>query len=311
MAAGVTTPALSVRGLTRRFGSRVAVDDLHLEVRPGDVYGFLGPNGAGKTTAMRCILGLIRRDAGEVEVFGRTGREARHHVGAMIEAPAFHGHLPGRRNLELAADFRALPAAAVGAEIDRVLELVGLRERGGDKVAGYSQGMRQRLGIARAMLGRPPLLLLDEPTNGLDPQGMREVRDLVRALSLQEDVTIFVSSHLLSEVQAVCNRVGILTLGRLRAEGDVRELIEGANQAVAAVEIGTSDPDALLAAADAIEGLDADGQTPQGRHRFKIDRPVSEIVAALVQRGVPLSAVVPREHDLEAVFLQVTREVAS
>ena len=307
----MTTPALSVRGLTRRFGPRIAVDDLHLEVHLGDVYGFLGPNGAGKTTAMRCMLDLIRRDAGQIEIFGLTGREARHQVGAMIESPAFHGHLSGRQNLHLAADYRALPVRSIDGEIDRVLTLVGLRERGGDSVAGYSQGMRQRLGIARAMLGRPPLLLLDEPTNGLDPQGMREVRDLVQALSAHEDVTVFLSSHLLSEVQAICNRVGILTLGRLRAEGDVQELIERARGAVSAIEIGTPDPEGLLAAAEAIDGIEADGRSPHGRLRFTLERQVPEIVAALVERGVPLSSVVPLEHNLETVFLQVTKEAGS
>ncbi|MEM6928692.1 MAG: ABC transporter ATP-binding protein, partial [Myxococcota bacterium] len=258
-------PALAVRGLTRRFGARVAVDDLHLTVHPGDVYGFLGPNGAGKTTAMRCMIDLIRRDGGEVEIFGLTGRAARHQVGAMIEAPAFHPTLSGWANLALAADYRALPTEVVEPELDRVLTVVGLRERAKDRVGGYSQGMRQRLGIARAMLGRPPLLLLDEPTNGLDPQGMREVRDLLRSLAQQEDVTIFLSSHLLAEVQALCNRVGILTKGKLRAEGDVESLIAESQQAVTSIEIGTSDAEALLAAAEDIDGLDADGRTPQGR----------------------------------------------
>ncbi len=297
-----------MRGLTRRYGARVAVDDLHLTVQPGDIYGFLGPNGAGKTTAMRCMLDLIRRDAGEVEIFGLTGREARHQVGALVESPAFHTWLSGWGNLSLSAELRGLAPETIDGELDRVLTLVGLRERAKDPVGAYSQGMRQRLGIARALLGRPPLLLLDEPTNGLDPQGMHEVRALVRSLAAQVDVTIFLSSHLLAEVEAVCNRVGILTRGRLRAEGDVGSLIAESQKAVRSVEIGATDPDALLAAAEAIEGLEADGRTPQGRHRFAVSRAVPELVADLVARGVALTAVVPREHDLEAVFLEVTKE---
>lgn len=306
----MTTPALKVRGLTRRFGSRVAVSDLDLTVHPGDVYGFLGPNGAGKTTAMRCVLGLIRRDAGEVEIFGQTGREARYFVGAMIEAPAFHEHLSGWANLALAAEYRGL-AGDVDAELARVLTLVGLRERSNDRTGAYSQGMRQRLGIARALLGRPPLLLLDEPTNGLDPQGMREVRELIRSLSLQDDVTIVLSSHLMSEVQAVCNRVGILMRGELRAEGDVQELIARAAQSVRSIEIASPDPEALAKAAEGIEGLEADGRSASGRSRFEVRRPVPEVVAALVQADVPIAAVVPLDGDLEEAFLQVTQEATS
>lgn len=260
---------------------------------------------------MRCILDLIRRDAGEIEIFGLRGRDARAQVGAMIEAPAFHGHLSGTANLKLAADYLALPPPSIEAELERVLTTVGLRERAADRVSAYSQGMRQRLGIARAMLGRPPLLLLDEPTNGLDPQGMREVRDLVRQLALQEDVTIVLSSHLLAEIQAVCNRVGILSLGRLRAEGDVQELIERSTEAVRTLEIGTIDAEALLAAAESIEGLDADGKGPAGRLRFAIARPVPEVIDALVKAGVPLTAVVPQERDLEQVFLEVTKEAGA
>ena len=213
--------ALQTDGLTRRFGSRTAVDRVSLRVEEGDIYGFLGPNGAGKTTAIRCILGLIRRDAGEVRIFGEAHPvRQRRGVGAVVETPAFHLGLSGRANLLRAAAYAGAPAG----DVERVLALTGLADRAGDRVRAYSLGMRQRLGIARALLGRPRLLVLDEPTNGLDPRGMHDVRRLLARLAAEEGLTVFVSSHLLAEVQQLCNRVGILHRGRLVALGTVAEL---------------------------------------------------------------------------------------
>ncbi|MEZ4240804.1 MAG: ATP-binding cassette domain-containing protein [Myxococcota bacterium] len=253
----MTVPALKVRGLTRRFGARAAVADLDFEVLEGDVYGFLGPNGAGKTTAIRCILGLIRADSGTIELFGETGRAARRHVGAIVETPAFHDWLSGGDNLSLSAAYAGLAASVAGGEIARVLERVGLAERAKDRVGSYSLGMRQRLAIARALLGRPKLLLLDEPTNGLDPAGMREVRDLVRSLALNDRITVVLSSHLLAEVQATCNRVAILDAGRVRAEGDVARLLAGDAAVTLVVEVsspGAGGSDRIRAAVAGREG---------------------------------------------------------
>lgn len=299
--------ALQVRGLTRRFGTRVAVDDLHLTVLPGDVYGFLGPNGAGKTTAMRCMMGLIRRDAGEVSIFGEAdpviGRSL---VGAIIETPAFHNWMSGRDNLEQAAAYAAVTPARVQVEIDRVLDRVGLVERARDKVRTYSLGMKQRLAIARALLGRPRLMLLDEPTNGLDPRGMREMRDLIRSLALHDRITIFVSSHLLSEVQAICNRVGILQAGRLRAEGQVEELL-GLTHDQPVIEIGGPDTAAIEAAVAGIAGCSLLGPGPRGRLLVRIDGiGADEVNRRLVAAGVAITALVPSERNLEDVFMQVT-----
>lgn len=305
---GMSVAALRVRGLTRRFGARVAVQDLDLHVEEGDVYGFLGPNGSGKTTAMRCILGLIAKDAGEVEIFGATDRrQALRSTGAIIEVPAFHGWLSGWDNLLLSAGALGLSPTDARAEVARVLDRVGLSERSKDRAAGYSLGMKQRLGIARALLGRPRLLLLDEPTNGLDPRGMREMRDLIRSLALHDRITVFISSHLLAEVQAVCNRVGILQDGRLRAEGAVSELLGGVKVGVV-VDIGAEDPAALSAVLSSLPGLEILGPGERGRLRVRLEAGgPADLLPVLVARGVRVDALVPSDRSLEDVFLEVTR----
>jgi ABC-2 type transport system ATP-binding protein len=298
--------ALEVRGLTRRYGRREAISSLDLTVQEGDVYGFLGPNGAGKTTAIRCFLGLIRRDAGDVAFFGERGDTARRHVGAIVETPAFHGWMTGRDNLRVAAAYAGLSGATAEAEIARVLDRVGLTERSSDRARGYSLGMKQRLAIARALLGRPRLLLLDEPTNGLDPQGMREMRDLVRSLALNDRITVFLSSHLLTEVQAICNRVGILSEGRLRAEGPVAELLAAQASPVRHVEVG-ADRAALELALAGLPGAEVDGVGAEGRVRLAlrgVETPA--LVRHLVTAGVEVGAVVPEKRNLEDVFLEVT-----
>ena len=299
--------ALEVRGLTRTYGSRAAVADLDLTVHVGDVYGFLGPNGAGKTTAMRCILGLIRSNAGTVRLFGEPRSDhSRRHVGAIIETPAFHGWLPGTTNLMLAAAYAGLTGAAATAEVKRVLARVGLAERGTDKAGTYSLGMKQRLGIARALLGRPRLLMLDEPTNGLDPRGMREMRELIRSLALHDGITVFVSSHLLAEVQSIGNRVGIIQDGRLRAEGRVTELLSGATERI--VEIGSSDLPALHAALDGRDDVDVLGAGAHGRVRVRLTQELrpAALNRALVSADLDVDAFVPETRSLEDVFLEVT-----
>ena len=202
----------------------MALRDLSLTVRPGELYGFLGPNGAGKTTAIRCILGLLAPSAGQVSIFGEHDPVQRlRHVGAMVETPAFHEFLSGRENLSLSSAY----AGIVEPAFDRVLDHVGLRDRADDRVSDYSLGMRQRLGLARALLGSPRLLILDEPTNGMDPRGIKDVRDLLLRLSEEHQTTVFISSHLLSEVQQLCTRVGILDRGVLVSESVVDDDLEG------------------------------------------------------------------------------------
>ncbi len=301
--------ALQVRGLTRSYRGRVAVRDLDLNVQAGDVYGFLGPNGAGKTTAIRCILGLIRPDRGDMAIFGESAHPARlRHVGAMVETPAFHVWMDGRENLLTAAAYASIPARDLKNEVDRVLDRVGLLERSQDKVGGYSLGMRQRLAIARALLGKPKLLILDEPTNGLDPRGMREVRDLIRSLALSDQITVLISSHLLGEVQAICNRVGILQEGVLKTEGQVSELLASQARRQAVVEVSSEDPNKLEAALKPIERARHVGPGANGRARVELtDMTVSELNRLLVQADVAVTALVPEQGNLEDVFLEVTR----
>jgi len=301
-----SAPALQVRGLSRRYGGREAVRSLDLTVNEGDVYGFLGPNGAGKTTAIRCILGLIRKDAGEVEIFGEKGIQARRHVGAIVETPAFHGWMSARDNLRLSAAYAGL-SQGVDAEIARVVDRVGLTERVKDRAGTYSLGMNQRLAIARALLGRPKLLVLDEPTNGLDPQGMREVRELVRSLALHDRITVFLSSHLLAEVQAICNRVGILSEGALRAEGSVGDLLAAAASPTRIVEIGATDTALLQAVVATFAEVKVEGPGAEGRLRLRLEglEPAA-LNRRLVEAGVEIESLVPEKRNLEDVFLEVT-----
>jgi len=297
-------PALAVNGLSRFYGKRAAVRKLDLRVQPGDLYGFLGPNGAGKTTAIRAILGLIARSEGTVEIFGeRDMVRQRAEVGAMVETPAFNDWLSGRANLTIAAAYAGRGSAA---DIDEALDRVGLRDRAKEKVRGYSLGMRQRLGIARALLGRPKLLVLDEPTNGLDPRGMREVRELLTELVRRDGLTVFVSSHLLSEVEAMCTRVGILDRGELRAEGTVQELVQRLGGSTD-LEVGVSDRPAALTVLSKLEGVTVEGDGEAGRMLLKLKGLEPAVVnRALVLAGVEVSSLVPRAGTLEELFLSVT-----
>ncbi|MCK6502495.1 ABC transporter ATP-binding protein [Myxococcota bacterium] len=293
--------------MTRRFGGRTAVSALDLRVQEGDVYGFLGPNGAGKTTAIRCMLGLIGRDAGEVEIFGEKDPvRQRAHVGAMVETPAFHKWLSARDNLRRATAFAGQGTAA---DIELALERVGLQGRADEKVQGYSLGMKQRLGIARALVGKPRLLILDEPTNGLDPRGMREIRDLLLELARRDRLTIFVSSHLLGEVEQLCSRVGILERGRMVAEGTVEELLRRSGAAVTEVDLECADAVALGRALEGIAGVSVVGDGEGDRLRVRLDGlSPAELNQRLVQAGVAVSALVPVVKSLEDLFLTLTSQ---
>jgi ABC-2 type transport system ATP-binding protein len=218
----VGAPAIELDHLTRDFGRRRAVDALSLRVEPGEVFGFLGPNGAGKTTTIRCLLGLVRPTAGDARIFGASVVSDRLRalagVGALVEGPALYEELTAAEHL------RACAHLVEGAEApEALLSEVGLADRAGDRVRTFSRGMKQRLALATAMLGRPALLVLDEPTDGLDPLGTVEVRKLLKRLA-GEGVTVFLSSHLLAEVEATCDRVAVLDRGRLRAVGTVAQL---------------------------------------------------------------------------------------
>ena len=215
--------ALEVEGLTRSYGNHTVVNRLDLQVARGDIYGFLGPNGAGKTTTMRMVLGLIRRDVGTIRIMGESDPvAARAHLGGIVEGPRFYPYLSGAENLRI---FAAYSGGIEEDKLQDLLERVRLRERQTDPVRTYSLGMKQRLGVAQALLTEPSLLLLDEPMNGLDPAGMKELRQLIIRMRDEEGLTVFVSSHILKEVEGLCTRVGVIQEGRKVAEGSADELL--------------------------------------------------------------------------------------
>jgi ABC-2 type transport system ATP-binding protein len=295
-------PPVVARSLVKRYGELVAVDHVDLTVEHGDVFGYLGPNGAGKTTSLRMLLGLIRPTEGRTELFGRDplvhGAKALDGVAGFVEGPAFYPYLSARRNLELLADYDDGPRA----RIDEVLDLVELRDRAGDRVGGYSHGMKQRLGIAASLLRAPRLLLLDEPTTGLDPAGMRDMRELVRRLA-GEGITILLSSHLLYEVEELCNRVAIVRRGRVVYEGSLAELKAGAatSYALRAVDVETARRVAL-----SVAGI-ADVAADDGEVRFTAgEDAVAMLTVALGRAGVGFTALVPRTASLEELFLDLT-----
>jgi len=303
--------ALQTHGLTKRYGDTPVVDRLDLCIEPGVLYGFLGPNGAGKTTTIRMAVGLIFPTEGSVEVLGQPVRGSMENlpslrrVGAMIEEPAFWKYLSGRRNLEAYAR-----AAGPAADRDRrlvrvpeVLRLVGLEEAASKKVGAYSQGMRQRLGIAQALLGEPDLLILDEPTNGLDPQGMREIRILLRRLA-DEGTTVIVSSHLLAEVEAMCDRVGVLAHGRLVAEGAPSELRTLSDSI--RIEVGdTARAREVLGGLSGVRIEDEPGIGRWLRVRLSDGTTAAAVNRALVSAGVEVGALIPERASLEDVFLSL------
>ncbi len=219
--------------LTKRYKNRLVVDHLNIEVRRGDVFGFLGPNGAGKSTTIRMILHLVFPSEGDVEIFGASLKKARHKalakIGAVVEKPAFYNHLSALRNLEILG---GLQKPVSRRRIMEQLEQVGLADRAKDPVKTYSHGMNQRLGLALILLNEPELVILDEPTTGLDPQGMKEVRDLIQDLARERGVTIFLSSHLLYEVELIATRMAIIHQGKLRVEGSVQDLLKKGQSSV-------------------------------------------------------------------------------
>ena len=307
-------PALEVRGLTKRFGSFVAVEDLSLTVNRGDVYGFLGPNGSGKSTTIRTVLGLVRPTSGEIRLFGRPAADpgGRAGVAGFVEAPGLYEYLSARDNLRLlaAADRRKKGSPP----IEGVLETVGLTERARDKVKAYSQGMKQRLAIAAALLREPEFLILDEPTNGLDPAGMRDIRALVRRLS-GEGLTIFLSSHLLSEIEQLCNRVAVVSRGRLVAEGTLREVLEGV-KGRPRYRLLADDPEAarrvLQGSGLEVEVLEAQGRDEPGEVRLTTGpEGAGPAVRALVEGDVEVRALVPERAGLEDLFLRLTEDGTS
>jgi ABC-2 type transport system ATP-binding protein len=294
---------VAARGLVKRYGEIVAVDSVDLTVERGDVFGYLGPNGAGKTTSLRMMLGLIRPTGGSVELFGRDplvdGAKALDGVAGFVEGPRFYPYLSGRRNLELLAAYDEPSSRGL---IDEVLDIVELRDRAKDRVGGYSHGMRQRLGIASALLRQPRLLLLDEPTTGLDPAGMRDMRDLVRRLAA-EGITVLLSSHLLGEVEELCNRVAIVSRGSIVYEGALSELLAVASTGY---RLRSTEPERARVVALAQTGVE-DVELVAGELRFQADEEaVAALSVALGQARIGVTALVPETASLEELFLGLT-----
>ncbi|MDX6578970.1 MAG: type transport system ATP-binding protein [Gaiellales bacterium] len=298
---------VEARGLVKRYGELVAVAGVNLTVERGDVFGYLGPNGAGKTTSLRMLLGLIRPTEGTAKLFGRDpivdGARALDGVAGFVEGPRFYPYMSGRKNLRLLAD---LDGGGSASRIDEVLDVVELRDRAKDRVGGYSHGMRQRLGIAASLLRDPKLLLLDEPTTGLDPAGMRDMRELVKRLA-GEGITILLSSHILAEVEELCNRVAIIRSGTIIYEGLLQELLQSAGGTYRLTTTDVERARALLLARG-FEGIQVVG----GELRFQADvDAVESATVALGAAGIGISALVPHTATLEELFLGMTEQDAA
>jgi ABC-2 type transport system ATP-binding protein len=294
-------------GLTKRYGNILAVDELSIQVRRGHVYGLLGPNGSGKTTTMGMLLGLLKPTSGAFTLFGESDNleASLRRIGAVIETPSFYPYLSGRKNL---AYFQGISQRGAPDEIDRLLEQVGLADRADSKFNTYSMGMRQRLGLAYSLLGDPDLVILDEPTNGLDPEGMIEVRELIRSLA-DGNRTVLLSSHLLHEIEQVCDSVTILSKGKLIAQGSVDELISSAGREQ--ILMKTTDnvkSKNILAALDWVEEITTEDDS------LIITAPLdrtAELSAALGREEIYVVETTPIQISLEDYFLQVTGDKES
>jgi ABC-2 type transport system ATP-binding protein len=298
-------PPVRARGLVKRYKEVLAVDHVDLNVHVGDVYGFLGPNGAGKTTTLRMALGLITPTEGSVELFGRDpmreGARALEGVAGFVEAPRFYPYLSARKNLELLAAFDGAPARE---RIDDVLETVELSPRAGHRVGGYSHGMRQRLGIAAALLRRPRLLILDEPATGLDPAGMRDMRRLIRRLA-DEGITVLLSSHQLPEVQELCDRVAIVDSGRVVYEGALADL---RRQGGGGYRLRTTDDARALTIAREQPHIEFATHGEHGLAFQAEEADVGALSLAVARAGVGILSLTPELATLEDLFFRLTED---
>ncbi|MBO9547669.1 ABC transporter ATP-binding protein [Caulobacter sp.] len=298
--------AIETEGLSRRFGLRLAVDAVSMTVPERAVYGFLGRNGAGKTTTLKMVLGLIRPSAGVARVCGldvaRDRIGAARKIGALLEAHGFYGNLTGRENLALTATLLGLPAR----EIDRVLAVVEMTADAGRKMAGYSLGMRQRLGLARAMLGAPPVLVLDEPTNGLDPDGIADMRRFLKSLPERTGATVLLSSHLLGEIEQTATHVGVVNDGRLVLEGELSRLKADLAPQILLRTGDDAKAAQLLVGHDLSPVATEAGLAVPLRPGENADRTTAALNQALVQAGLPVFAIGPRDRSLEDIYRQVS-----
>ncbi len=299
-------PILELRNVTKRIGGKTLVDSITFTVPPGEVFGFLGPNGAGKTTTIRMLVGLMSITEGEILIDGhsvaRDFEAAIRQVGAIVENPELYKYLSGYDNL---LHYARMTPGVTKERIDEVVELVGLKNRIHEKVKRYSLGMRQRLGVAQALLHRPKLLVLDEPTNGLDPAGIRELRDHLRRLAREEGISVFVSSHLLSEMELMCDRVAIIQLGKLVTVRPIGEYAADEGDVVTlTVEVGAGEEEKALQTLTAA-GFQAIASESRIEARLTKAR-IPEANLALVQAGISVYALRPSAKTLEDKFLEMT-----
>jgi ABC-2 type transport system ATP-binding protein len=311
MPGGPEAAAIETQGLTKRFGDRAAIDGVDLHVPRGCAFGFLGPNGAGKTTMIRTLLGLTPASSGTMRMLGLPVPERRvealARVGAIVEEPRFHMHLSGRENLRVVAAARG---PEVRSRIEPALARVGLTARGDDRVGKYSMGMRQRLGVARCLLADPLLLILDEPTNGLDPGGIQEFREMIRAMVEQEGRTVFISSHLLDEIERTCDSAAIVDRGKVITQGSVAELAGGG--APSELILGVDDAERALRMLEGSELVGTVRRSDEGLRAVlsaQAREPglaAARINAALVTAGIAVMRLEPVRHSLEQRFLEIT-----
>jgi ABC-2 type transport system ATP-binding protein len=300
-----SAPALALENVSKRFGALLAVDRLSLQIQPGLMAGFLGPNGAGKSTTLYMIPRLVRPSGGHIRIFGRDiwqdYKRAIRSVGIMVESPAFYEYLSGRKNLELAA--RLLDHVSA-REIDEILERIGLAARQHDRVGVYSTGMKQRLGIGRAMLGRPRLLILDEPTNGMDPEGTQEVLSFLREKVRSDGLTIFLSSHLMSEIEEFCDTVVVINHGHLIASGNVKELLKPHERTIRVTFQGKVPDQKFFAGCEQIRQVES---VTADTLEVTLSRDDSAwLNHRLQEAGFRVSAITPKQKTLKEFFLSIT-----
>ncbi|KZE75053.1 bacitracin ABC transporter ATP-binding protein [Paenibacillus elgii] len=298
---------ITTHNLSKHYRSRKAVDKVDLDIRKGDIYGFLGPNGAGKTTTIRMLLGLIRPTEGTIHIFGKDLRKEQRailrKVGSLVEYPSYYGHLTAYENLETIRRILDVPKS----RIDEVLAIVRLTKEAKRPVKGFSLGMKQRLGIASALLGHPELLILDEPTNGLDPTGILEIRELIKAMPKEHGITVLVSSHLLSEIELMATRVGIIQQGAMMFEDTIDRLRE---RAQSSIRIALSSPEGAQRTV-ALTGCHAELHESSLLIEHISDDTLAEIVALLVQSGHSIYRVEEVKKSLENIFLEMVGEGTS
>ena len=317
-------PVIEARNLTKRYGARVAVDDLSFEVRPGEVFGLLGPNGAGKTTTVLMLLGLTEPTSGEARVVGvdpvRDPLEVKRHVGYMPDTVGFYDGLSARENLAYVARLNRIPRAVAAARIGDLLTQVGLADVAEQKVDTFSRGMRQRLGVADALLKDPSVLILDEPTASLDPEGVVELLALIERIALERQIAVLLSSHLLDQVQAICHRVGIFYQGRLIAVGSVRDLATEGSRSEDIVEVGVQAADGRPATAEAVTaslrgapGVAAVAPDPEAPGRFVVSGApgiAGGLAATLAAAGLRPVHLRTREERLDAIYTRLVHAAA-